>query len=378
MFKLTKSNFAENKFSLICNGFEYKDCWESIDIRMSMDNICNEIRLSTLNFFEDKLKLFKSSSDLKIKKGSSYIAKVNDEIIGVGYIDDIGISYDGNGSSIEFYMRDKTSDLVDCCWVSEAISEFKNETIENIVKTLCQPFKISVTIDPLVQNLVKTKLENFTIDTGRSIAEIIVEECAKLGVLVNTDGKGNLYLTQPTLNNISSDILTDTNIIGCEMKSSLKDRFSNYIVKAEMKLDKKYDTEQEYIIREKNGNISNRQKIEDAELRGRFRPLVLMSDTAQTIEDCTKRALYEANIRRAKSLMISYTLEGWTEVNSGKVWKPNLLVNVKDKNLDVDELMLVNSVNLNYSNGFTTNLELVRKECYSTSEQAIQLIKKGF
>lgn len=370
----------ENSFSLACNGFLYEDCWKKIDIKMSMENICNEITLGTLNFFESELSLFKASDEWKIKKGDSYIARINNEIISIGYVDDISINYDGNGSDIEFYLRDKTSDLVDCCFLSETISEFLNQKYIDIVKTLCLPFKISVIVDPTVQLLVNSVIEKYTIDQGRNVAELIVEEGTKLGVLVITDGLGNLFLTQPTLNSISSDILTDTNVLSCNMKSSLKDRFSNYITKAELKPDQLYNvaSEQEWVQIEKNGSYKNTQSVEDVELKDRYRPIILLSDTAQTIEDCVKRSVYEANIRKARSLMISYTVEGWTEVNSKSVWKPNRLVMVIDKKLDVSELMLINSVQFSYDNSFKTVLELVRKECYSLNEQALKLIRKGF
>lgn len=371
-----------NVFSILSNGFEYKDCWERIDINMSMNNICNEVNVGTLNFFESELGLFKASGDWKLKKGNEYYAKINNEIISTGYIDDININYSGDGSEIGFYMRDKTSDLVDCPYYSETQNEFKKQKLGDIIIALCSPFSITVKIDPTVKTLTDTVLKSYTVDQGRSVIDCILDECVKLGILVTTDGLGNLLLTQPTLSDIASDILTDTNIINCDMGSSLKDRFSNYIVKAEIKPDKLYnvDQEQEWIEKEKEGGYTNKKKVEDRELANRFRPYIMLSDTAQTIEDCVKRAVYEANIRKAKGLIINYTIEGWTQVNSGKVWKPNTLVQVNDYKLDVSELMLINSVNLSYESGsgFQTVLELVRKECYSLNESALQLVRKGF
>jgi prophage tail gpP-like protein len=371
---------SNNVFTLISNGFKYEDCWEKIEIKLSIENVCNEINLGTLNFFENLLQLFKASDDWNLKKGKPYTALINKEIISTGYVDEVEINYDSNGSNIDFYLRDKTSDLVDCCFFSEKISEFKNQKIINIINTLCLPFKINVIIDPVVTSLLNTIVPEYTIDQGRSVAELIVEECVKLGVLVTTDGLGNIILTQPNLYEVASDIITETNIISCRMNSSLKDRFSNYITKAEMKPDQLYnvDADQLWISKEKEGCYSNKRIVEDAELKERYRPLILLSDTAQTIEDCVRRSFYEANIRRAKGLTITYELEGWTEVNSGKVWKPNKLVLVVDKKIDVNELMLINSVSLSYDNGFKTTLELVRKECYGLTEQALQLIRKGF
>jgi prophage tail gpP-like protein len=368
-------------FKIIANGFIYKDCWESIDIKQSMNNICNEITVSTLNFFEDKLGMFKTKGDWKLKKGVSYQAYVNDEIISTGYIDDVNIQYSKDGSSINFSMRDKTCDLVDCCYFSETKNEFKKQKLIDIITTICQLFSITVKVDPLVQKLVNTVIENYTIDNGRSAAELIVEECVKLGILVIVTGNGELFLTQPTLTNISSDILTETNILSCNMTSSLKDQFSNYITKAELPPDQlvNADAEQQWIDKEKKGSYKS-NNIEDKELGNRFRPMILLSDTAQSIQDCVKRSVYEGNIRRAKSLSVNYEIEGWTEVNSKKVWTINKLVTVRDTNIEIDEQMLINSVTLNYSNdfGWKTTLELVRKECYSTNEQALQLIRKGF
>lgn len=372
-----------NSFSLISNGFLYNDCWEKIDIRMSMENVCNELSVGTLNFFESELGLFKGSEGWRLKKGDYYYATVNGEVISTGYIDEVKVDYDGGGSNIDFYMRDKTSDIVDCCYYSEKISEFKKQSLANIIIALCVPFKITVVMDPSVISVLNSKIiDDYTIDQGRSVAELIVEECVKIGVLATTDGYGNLYLTRPTLLDLSTDIINDTNILSASMGSSLKDRFSNYITKAEIKPDQLYnvEAEQQWLLIEKNGSYTNRRRVEDAELSMRYRPLILLSDTAQTIDDCTKRSVFEANIRKAKGLSVSYTIEGWTEVTSGRVWKPNRLVTVNDKKLEVYEQMLINSVQLSYdsSSGFKTTLDLVRKECYSLNEEALLLIKKGF
>jgi prophage tail gpP-like protein len=369
-------------FSIVSNGFEYKDCWESIDIRKSMDNICGEITVKTLNFFEEKLKMFKSNGDWKLKKGNSFYAKINDEKISTGYVDKVSINYSADESDIEFYMRDKTSDVVDSSYYSETKNEFKGEKFGEIIKTLCKPFNITVDIDSSVKDVLnKVAEDDFTVDNGVNVNEVIVQVCVKLGVLVTTNEKGNLYLTHPTLDNYCSDVLNDTNILDCSASSSLVDRFSNYITKAEIDSKKLFDVaaEQDWIEHVKKGAYSNNKKVEDAALNNRNRTLILFGDTCNNVDDCTKRSVYEANIRRAKSFAVNYTLEGWTEVKSGKVWKPNMLIKVNDKKIGINEEMLINSVGLTYDDqGFRTNLELVLKECYSLNEQAIILIKKGF
>ncbi len=351
-----------NNFSIICNGQEYKDCWKDININMSIQTICNQLSVSTIDFFAGDF------SKWEIKKGSKYLAKINNEVIGNGYIDTINSNYSNSETSFNFSGRDITCDLVDCPYFGDNF-EFKNQTIKNIINIFCSYFNIQLYIDPIVETLVNKKIENYTIDMGRSASEQIVELCSMIGVLPISLGNGKLTITQTNIGGeICDDIILDNNVINGSMTDSFADRFSEYITMTDNKLDKSdFNSEEEWLLYIKNiKKISG--KIDDIEIT-RKRPFVMLVDNMTSIEQCEKRSQYEKNIKEAQGLILNYELEGWTQVKSGKVWKPNKLVLVNDNRFNIKlEPMLITDVNLSYSDGFTTSLELVRPNCFSTLE----------
>jgi prophage tail gpP-like protein len=361
----------EVTFSIISNGFKYMDCWKSIEISMSMDNICNFISVSTIDFFVKNPKLW------NIKKGSQYVAMIDGERVSLGYIDEINSNYSSEGSEFKFTGRDKTCDLVDCSYDGDQ-SEFKKQTIRSIIQAYCTHFNIDLSVDPIVEAQANTIIKHYIIKKSRKCGEQIAELCTDNGILPISLGDGKLTLTKATLNNVSSDILTETNILSANMVDSDIDRFSDYITLTEGAPAKVFSTDADWISYQKE----NRKLIgtfSDTNIK-RNRPYVILTDTATNLQQCEQRSKYEANIRAAKGLTVNYVLEGWIEVNSKKVWKPNTLVVVRDSNFSLNELMLVNSVILSYSpeEGYLTELELVRKDCYSLNEAAIKLQKSGF
>ena len=348
-------------FSVIVNGYEYKNCWKSIHWENSMDNFCGGFGVATLDFFEEEPNLW------QIKRGAEYKIKVNDEQVGNGFIDVVNKKYGGNTScEIEFMGRDKLCDIVDCPFETPP-SEFKNQTYLNIIKEFCKPFDITVTVDPIILNQVSKIKKQYTIDEGRTIAEQIAELCSNIGVLPISTGDGKLTLTQSTMINYCADIISDTNILEADFIDSGIDRFSKYIVKREGEPEKIYSTDKEWIYKIKENKYSD--YFEDSNIK-RYRPYIITDDDLKDKQACKERAEYEANIRASKSKTVTYTLEGWTEVKSGKVWKTNKLVLVKDKKLGLDELMLINSVSATYDDsGYTISLQLIDKNCYSLNEK---------
>jgi len=362
----------EATFSIISNGFKYLDCWKDIEIRMSMDNICNFISISTIDFFVNNPEMW------NIKKGSQYVAMISGERVSLGYIDRINPSYSAEGSSFRFFGRDKTCDLVDCSYNGEQF-EFKNQTIRSIIQAYCTHFNINLSVDPIVELLVNTTVKNYTINKSRKCGSQISELCMDNGILPISLGDGNLTLTQATLTNVSSDILTETNILNADMDDSDMDRFSDYITLTEGRPENSnFSTDADWISYQKD----NRRLVgtyNDPNIK-RNRPYVILTSTSVNLDQCEKRSKYEANIRAAKGLTVNYTIEGWLEVNSKKIWRPNTLVMVRDAKFSLNELMLVNSVILSYTpeEGYLTSLELVRKDCYGLNEAAIKLQKTGF
>ena len=78
------------------------------------------------------------------------------------------------------------------------------------------------------------------------------------------------------------------------------------------------------------------------------------------------RADYEMKLRQAKATRVSLVVQGW-EYAAGKVWQPNLLVNLRCPSLAIEGQFLLASTALSSSDGMGTvaTLELVNPKVYA-------------
>lgn len=347
---------SDNKFTMTINGTSYQDCWESVDVTRSMEDFCGSIAVKTVDFFEEFPELWNINVD------DTYIISLDNQVVSTGYIDEVNKSYSSNDHTIEFMGRDKISDLVDCCYFSDndIVSWKKGTTILQIIKNLCEPFEITVTFDPMVSTAINNTLSaDFVVDQGQSVFEEINKLCLKIGILALSDVYGNLFLTRSSSVLTTTDILGENNVLSSEFNLSHVDRFSKYIVRCQGNNEDEFASLFDYI--DVPPGIANDYMVK------RNRPLVLMMDGVGNYGTALQLAIYESRIRQGNSRIVTYEVEGWTEVTSGKLWMPNSLVLISDSKLYITDSMLLESVNYTYSTnqGFVSTLTFVHPFKYS-------------
>lgn len=353
----------KNLFSLTINGITYQSCWESIDITRSMETICGSIAVNTVNFFEESPELWNINID------DEYIADIDGQLISTGYIDDINQNYDTEDHVIEFLGRDRTCALVDCSYYSEnnVVSWSAGITVLQLITNLCSIYNIQVFPDKSVSDeLNKVLTTDYIIDQGSTVSEEINKICLQHGMLALGITNGQLLLTRAEDFVSTTDIIQENNVISADFTNSHVDRFSKYIVKAQGNEDKFADLLSAYI------NIEPGIATDDLVRRDRY--LVILSEGSGNAELAKKQALYEARTRAGNSKQLTYVMEGWTEVTSGKLWMPNTLVNIVDNKFKFSNVMLLNEVNYTYSDGdgFTSTLNFVHPKKYSAEKVIVE------
>ena len=333
--------------------------FDSVHIRKSMLDICGGFAVSVDNFFHG------GTTAQEIKMGHGVKIEINGSQIIDGWIDEMPIIFGRNVDRIEIRGRDNTCDLVDCCW-DETPNEWKNQSIKNLIKTLCNKFSITVIIDDSAQSEVETKIETFKASEGMPISELIFKLCKDRGILPISKGDGFLTLIKATSSEYTNDaIIVRANAEGGKLVQSNINRYSVYKVKGYgIATDNK--TLQDYI--ECYGEFSD-------PIISRERPFVVFSENASTNFLCKKRAISEARIRAGLSRSVIYNMDGWVQSND-ELWEKNKLVKIEDNFTGINDTMLIIATDFIYNEddgGDATKLMCVDKNTFSLSEDVINI-----
>lgn len=351
-----------SKLVLKVNNMSYSG-FEEVDIYKSMLIGAGGFVVSINNFYKGGNTL----SDIKI--GDGVVVEIEKQKIITGIIDAMPMRYGKNYSWMDIKGRDKTCDLVDCSF-NFVPNEWKKQTVENIIKNLCNPFSIDVYVDPLVISQANVKIDTYKANEGEDVSDMISELCRDFAMMPVVYGDGRSTLTKATTSRYTTDgIITGKNVDAAATEQSNENRYSNYTVKGQGIGNDNKSSLDDY--------ISCYGTFSDPIIK-RIRPLILFTDLPTTIGGCQKRAKWEARIRAGLSRAIEYQVPGWVQTNN-KIWEINYLTKVQDRILDIDKTMLILSVRYLFSKetGEISKITVVDKDTFNLSDNTIN-IKSSF
>ena len=356
-----------DRISLKVDGVSYEG-WEAIRVDRSLAQVSGAFGFKATDIFPGQ------SEKWYIRMGQECQVYVNDELLITGYVDGVNIDYDAANHTFEVQGRDKTGDLVDCSFDTTDKNEWKDVSVLSIIKELCAPYGVEVTVDPSVASEVKEKVtrsENeltFKINEGESVFEAIHRLISTKAILPVTYGDGKLTLTRRGTTYVHDGLESGKNVLAGSYEASDLDRYSVYIVKAQ---NVGADTFSLETITHASARYT------DSYVR-RTRPLVMVMDKIASVAECRDRAEWEARIRAGKSRTLRYDVVGWTQSN-GDIWPINQLVLVKDSFLDVEGGYLIEGVFQTFddTSGRITRLQLVPPETYDLERTVLKIEKSG-
>lgn len=317
--------------------------WTSAQVEKSLYQVTGAFGLATTDKFPGNFDKY------EFALGDACTIEIAEQIIITGYVEDTPISYDASNHNIQVGGRDKTGDLVDCSFI-EDVSEWKGQSVANIVKALCKPFDIDVAVDDSVTAEANTEpKETFSAQPGMSVFEMMMPMLKIKGILPVSYGDGKLILTRAGTTQANDTLEFGVNIKSGSINQSTKDRFRDYVVFGQGKGDDDKDTS---VYVGPKGTYTD-------EVITRYRSkIILPDDPISGNGDCTKLAKWEALNRAGASVGLEYEMQGWTQSN-GDVWPLNSLVRVKDSFLGIDATLLIAAVIFNVSNESGTITRLV-------------------
>lgn len=325
-----------------------------------------------------------------VSLGDKVEVLIGSDTVLTGYIFSSPISYSGQSVTVSIAGRSKTADIIDCCPIASAItkpaassgdswagagavpatgsqstpetpavSQWKDKSIEQIAADICQPYGVDV----IAEASTGDPISLHAIENGETCFESISRLLTVGQLFAMDDEAGRLVLTEPGAAGFAAGGLElGVNILRGAMDRDAADLFSDYVVEGQRAgTDESFGADASHLNSEALDNESSR-----------YRLIVLPQSGAMTSDLCRQIAQFEQRRRRALLKSVSYEVVGWRD-SSGKLWRPNTQVHVRDSLLGIDDLLLIAEVTYSLSSsGMLTRLNLAPIDAFKASPTAQQ------
>ena len=328
------------------DGVEYQGFTESI-VRKSLLEISRAFNFRATS---DKF------SDLFIERGQDIEIFIDDNKVITGFIDKIDINYDANTHSINVSGRDKTGVIVDSSLPDKRVFNAPI-SLKKVIDNVLSQFSLGIKAvdDVLTIPLFKKTLESNEEDTA---FDFMSRYAAKANVLLTSDNNSNIVITKTGVDFIETILLNQkgqikNNILSANITFDDSHRFGKYTVYAQqiddVEISNKNQASQKGVALDTSDNINSaRQKI-------------LILEQEGDISACQDRAIWAANMAKAKAFKYTCTVQGhYHDDNKKDLWDINKIVRVVDDFAGIDEFLLIETIEYSTTlQGTFTNLTLV-------------------
>jgi prophage tail gpP-like protein len=337
---------ADPTIALRVNGMEYQG-WTSARVSRSIESAAGSFSLGISDRWAGQ------SQPWPIAEEDECSVLVGGKVLLSGFVDERELSISASDHTMTVGGKDRAAALVEC---SADLSkwEFSGVPLEQIARTLAEPFNVKVAVQPgLVIPAIPNKL---AVDPGETAWEALEKALRMVGILAVSDGQGGLVLTRPSTTSLSTALVEGLNILAGSSKFSATGKYRVYKVTGQ-----KAGTDEDFGL-EASSVLGD---AVDSSVRRGARVLLVRAESTVTRAQARTRAQWEAAVRAARGDQVQVTVSGWTQGNR-EVWPVNALVNVRSRFLGVDGHMLIvgATFSLDSSSGSTTQLELRRPDAF--------------
>lgn len=255
-----------------------------------------------------------------IQGGQACELRIHGEPVITGYVDQVQARLSAKTFELAVGGRDKTADLVDCA-AQGGSGQWRGLRVETIAEQLAQPFGVNVRVEADTGK----PLASFALQAGESAFEAMERAARMRGLLLTTNGRGDLVIARAGQDRVSGVLAVGVNVLAMRAQEDLRDRYSAYTVLGQSPGSDDW-----------NGRAAAqvRAQAADPDVK-RYRPLVVVNAAPDVAGSLAERALWEASTRAARSFELEVTVRGWMHADG--LWVPNRLVSVRAPMLGVPE-----------------------------------------
>ena len=285
--------------------------WKEVEISRGLEQLCGTFRLTSADPWAIR------GETPPILEGMACSVKVYGQTVITGFIDDSDPRYDSESHDLTIVGRDAAGDLVDCAAISDGYGVL-NQSLLQIAQTLAKPFGISVANLAGAQGTQPFEYQR--INVGETIFQTLARLAQIRGVLIVSDGMGGIQICQAGTSRAVTQLQRPGNILACDAKHSVAQRFHTYLVFGQgLEIDSAA-----------TAVIGSAIDPDPAVRRARVTHVDPVEPT--DILNATALAQWTANTRRAQGSRATYTVKGWQDGigASAKPWQPNSIVSIND------------------------------------------------
>ncbi len=268
---------------------------------------------------------------LPILKGKACTVEMGGKTIITGFIDAAAPFYSSRSHDLAIRGRDATGDLVDSSATTKG-SGWKGRSLRQIAETLCQPHGIKVLVEPSAAKEANRPFQYQHLQLGETVAEALARLAKIRGVLLMSNGLGQLLMTRAGSTRANTRLVLGQNVLEARGEDSDLDRYHEYRVIAQARESDEFEGQRAQQI--------GAPVFDTGVRRGRL--LIIDPHDATDRSGCQQLAAWNRSTRAAKGAQVTYTVRGW--MDGDRPWQPNTLVQVQDPWARFDGDYLIASV----------------------------------
>ena len=244
-----------------------------------------------------------------------------------GWVDSVISEANDKDRGCTIAGRDAAADLVDC---SPLIPEFKGMGILAIARRVCKPFGIKV-VAPNTPDVYGAAFETVAGHPGETVFEFLDRLAKAVGVLLWSDGLGNLVIGLPSFQALPVILERGVNLKSIRVSNDRSCQFSELRAVAQTSGG---DNSYADVV------AGPMALLQETRVK-RYRPLTIMAEQAAEVAQLTERVKTERSIRRARGDGVEVVVSGWAVGPSMPVWPVGRSVKVRDEMLGLFDERLV-------------------------------------
>jgi len=341
--------FRPGVVSLLVNGMLYEG-WVTVEVSRSVKEMAGQFTLKV----SERWSGGNGPATLigwRIRPGDACTVLYSGLPVVTGYVDAYNPRYDAENHEVTIQGRSKTADMVDSAAEPDVPNgELRKSKLKQAASRLTRPY--GVTMKDQAPD-AKRVFETMRVEPGETAHRFLERYARQDGVALTDDTDGALRLLQVQNGGPDAHLIEGVNILEASATLRADQRHSKYEGKGQ-----RTGTDEKFGKRAAQVGAD----VADEAVK-RYRPFVLLNETAADKEDARRRTGWEAAARAGESVRCEIKVIDWMSA-PGRLWMPGMRAMVVSPMLAIERVLAVESVKHEQSDdqGTITSLSLTPVE----------------